>query len=139
MDERKKLNNVTGSCLCGSVKFKLFGEIDGFYLCHCLRCRRSTGSAHASNIFTKPDNIEWLVTEETIRRYELPEAERFAKQICTKCGSGVPYVNRDGTKLVIPAGSLTEPIEFPPEKNIYWESRAKWYELGLEAPKHDEY
>ena len=83
MDERKKLNNVTGSCLCGSVKFKLFGEIDGFYLCHCLRCRRSTGSAHASNIFTKPDNIEWLVTEETIRRYELPEAKRFAKQFCT--------------------------------------------------------
>ena len=54
-----------------------------------------------------------------IQRYELPEAERFAKQFCTKCGSGVPYVNRDGTKLVIPAGSLTEPIEFPPEKNIF--------------------
>ena len=138
MDERKKLNNVTGSCLCGNVKFKLFGEIDGFYFCHCLRCRRSTGSAHASNIFTKPENIEWLAGEQMIQRYELPEAERFAKQFCSKCGSGVPYVNRDETKLVIPAGSLTEPIGFPPGKNIYWESRAKWYELGLEAPKHDE-
>ena len=74
-----------------------------------------------------------------IQPYELPEAERFAKQFCTKCGSRVPYVNRDGTKLLIPAGSLTEPIEFPPEKNIYWESRVKWHDLGLEAPKHDEY
>ena len=81
------------------MKFKLFGEIDGVYLCHCLRCRCSTGSAHASNIFTKPENIEWLVGEQMIRRYELPEAERFAKQFCTKCGSGVPYVNRDGTKI----------------------------------------
>jgi len=133
----KKLNNVAGSCLCGSVKYQVFGEVDAFYLCHCSRCRRSTGTAHVANIFTQPENIEWLAGEELIRRYELPEAKSFAKQFCANCGSGVPYVNRAGTKLVIPAGGLTEPIAFAPNDIIFWESRAEWYEQGMKVPKHD--
>ena len=35
MEQKNKLNDVQGSCLCGSVKFELFGDVDGFYLCHC--------------------------------------------------------------------------------------------------------
>ena len=139
MELINKLNDVQGSCLCGSVKFELFGDVEGFYLCHCTRCRRSTGSAHASNIFTMPENINWLSGEGLIQRFELPEAERFMKQFCSKCGSGVPYVNRLGTKLVIPAGSLSEQFDVSPGKNIFWESRAKWYENGLKTPRHAEY
>ena len=86
-----------------------------------------------------PENIKWLAGESLIQRFELPEAERFMKQFCSKCGSGVPYVNRLGTKLVIPAGSLTEQFDVSPGKNIFWESRAKWYENGLKTPRHAEY
>ena len=96
MGNENELAGVQGSCLCGSVRFELFGKINGFYFCHCMRCRRSTGSAHASNIFTDPENIRWLSGQELIKRYELPEAERFAKQFCSECGSLVPLVNRGG-------------------------------------------
>ena len=139
MEQKNYLNDVKGSCLCGSIKFELYGDVNGFYLCHCMRCRRSTGSAHASNIFTQPENIKWLSGEDLIQRFELPGAERFMKQFCLKCGSSVPYVNRLGTKLVIPAGSLMEQFEVPPGQNNFWESRAKWYESGLKAQRHDEY
>ena len=136
---KNNLNNVHGSCLCGSIKFELFGDMERIYLCHCMRCRRSTGTAHASNIFTNPENIKWLSGKDLIQRFELPEAERFMKQFCSRCGSCVPYVNRLGTKLVVPAGSLYEQFAISPEKNIYWESRAKWYETGLKVQKNDKY
>ena len=58
-----------------------------------------------------PEKIKWLSGEDLIQRFELPGSERFMKQFCSKCGSGVPYVNRLGTKLVIPAGSLTEQFD----------------------------
>ena len=87
MGNENELAGVQGSCLCGSVRFELLGKINGFYFCHYMRCRRSTGSAHASNIFTDPENIRWLSGQELIKRYELPEAERFAKQFCSECGS----------------------------------------------------
>ena len=101
--------------------------------------RTSTFEFASAYIFTMPENIKWLSGEDLIQRFELPEAERFMKQFCSKCGSGVPYVNRLGTKLVIPAGSLTEQFKVSPGKNIFWESRAKWYESGLKTPRHDEY
>ncbi len=37
-----------GTCLCGSVTFELCGEFQSFYLCHCHRCQKDTGSAHAA-------------------------------------------------------------------------------------------
>ena len=95
-------------------------------MCHCNRCRHSTGTAHASNIFTAPDNITWHTGTENIRRFELPEAKRFAKQFCAKCGSLIPYVNRAGTALVIPAGSLISDPGVEPQDNIFWDERAPW-------------
>ena len=139
MGNENELAGVQGSCLFGSVRFELLGKINGFYFCHCMRCRRSTGSAHASNIFTDPENIRWVSGQELIKRYELPEAERFAKQFCSECGSLVPLVNRDGSKLIIPAGTLEQSFEAHPQKNIFWDSKAQWYEYGLESPKFEEY
>ena len=74
---------VNGSCLCGKIKFVLLGPFDQFHLCHCSRCRKSTGSAHASIIFAKPENIQWDSGSEFIKRFDLPEAKRFAKCFCT--------------------------------------------------------
>ena len=76
METENELKGVQGACLCGSVRFEVKGKINKFYFCHCLRCRRSTGSAHASNIFMEPKNIKWLTGEEKIKRYDLPEAEQ---------------------------------------------------------------
>ena len=139
MGNENELAGVQGSCLCGSVRFELLGKINGFYFCHCMRCRRSTRSAHASNVFTDPENIRWLSGQELIKSYELPEAEMFAKQFYSECSSLVPLVNRDGTKLIIPVGTFKQNFEAHPQKNIFWDSKAKWYEYGLEAPRFEEY
>ena len=62
-----------GSCLCGSVKYELSGEPTRFYHCHCERCRRATGTGHASNIMVKVDNFTWLTGETLLKRYKVPE------------------------------------------------------------------
>lgn len=40
-----------GSCLCGAVTLELHGSIEAIIHCHCSRCRKSTGSAYATNGF----------------------------------------------------------------------------------------
>ena len=49
-----------GSCLCGEVTFEIEGDFDNFYLCHCERCRKDTGSAHAANLFSSTAKLKWL-------------------------------------------------------------------------------
>ena len=131
----RELKNVTGQCLCGSVTFKVDGPISSFHICYCSRCRHSTGSAHASNIFTQPENISWLSGSDLIQRFELPTAKSWSKQFCKICGSGLPYVNRAGTFLVIPAGSLNDDIQLSPDDKIFCEERCKWVEAIQDAPE----
>ncbi|MGI9287229.1 MAG: GFA family protein [Pseudomonadales bacterium] len=131
----KDLSNVKGSCLCGAVTFELSGTADAFHLCHCTRCRRSTGSSNASNIFTAGQNLRWLSGTDSTRRFDLPEAEFYAKQFCTHCGSAVPCCDPGGKLAVIPAGSLQTELSFTPDDSIFWESRANWYDSGCNATK----
>ena len=119
---------ISGSCLCDEVQFTVTGPFQLFVLCHCSRCRKSTGSAHASNIFTEAVNIEWISGAELVNRYELPDAKRFTKAFCLKCGCPVPCVSRDDKRLLIPAGSLDSNPDINPHMRIYCADKAPWYE-----------
>ena len=124
--------SISGACLCGRVKYRVHGPFLAFHLCHCSQCRRSTGSAHASNIFAEPEQIEWLAGEEFIKRYTPEEPDVISKCFCTHCGSLVPYTSLSSGKLIIPAGSLRLP-----DDNIYWRDRADWYDAGVKAQHID--
>ena len=67
-----------GSCLCGEVRDQFSGPTKVFQYCHCTRCQKITGSAHASNIIIDPIQFEWLNGEISVGRYELPEAKYFS-------------------------------------------------------------
>lgn len=130
---------VNGRCLCGHVRFTVQGPFEIFHLCHCSRCRKATASAHASNIFTDPDRITWVSGVSLIRRFDLPNAERFSKCFCTQCGSALPYISRNGKRLIIPAGVLDDDPIIRPQDNIFWANRAPWYDEALNAKRFEGY
>ena len=39
-----------GSCLCGSIRYEIDGELSDFGYCHCKSCRKASGSAYGANI-----------------------------------------------------------------------------------------
>ncbi len=126
---------INGGCLCGRVKFQVTPPFIAFHVCHCSQCQRSTGSAHASNIFCDKENIEWLQGEDLVRRFDPEEAGVISKAFCTHCGSLVPYISAKNGKLVIPAGSLSDDPGITPQDNIFWEDRASWYDSVITAPR----
>jgi hypothetical protein len=128
-------NPIHGTCLCGRVQYQVSGPFDAFHLCHCSQCRRSTGTAHAANIFTSADRLQWLAGEELIKRYTPDEPDVISKSFCSHCGSLVPYTSLKSGRLIVPAGSLSEPPDIEPQDNIFWRDRADWYDAGL-AAKH---
>ena len=77
---------LKGRCLCGTAKYEVAGEAKRFYHCHCSRCRKATGTGHASNLFLQPATLKWLSGEEHIRAFKVPEAKRFTNQFCGLCG-----------------------------------------------------
>ena len=130
--------SFSGSCLCGAVKYRFHGPEYVFQYCHCSRCRKFTGSAHAANIIINPNNFEWLEGEDQVGRFELPEAKHFATCFCKRCGSSLPWKAQSGASVVIPAGTLDDDPGIRPVQNIYWNSRAPWREAVESLPQYDE-
>lgn len=135
--KRETMNTHTGSCLCGSVKFKVEGDFDHFFLCHCQYCQKDTGSAHGANLFSNTAILKWISGEDKIKTYVLPST-RHVKSFCTDCGSALPNIQIDGKLIVVPAGSLDDSLSMKPTAHIFISSKASW-EVNLEAIKKFEY
>jgi hypothetical protein len=129
---------LRGSCLCGAVRYEVSPPFLFFHNCHCSRCRKTSGAAHASNLFVKRAQLSWTSGEEQVRRWELPEAEYFCTGFCTTCGSSMPWVSRNGRYVLVPAGTLDDDPGCSPDRNIHWASRAPWYNDVSELPCFDE-
>ena len=117
---------LKGSCLCGAVTYEVSGEPKRFYHCHCSRCRKATGTGHASNLFLQPGTLRWTAGEEQIRAFKVPEAQRFTTQFCATCGGRLPRQAKDSDMVMIPAGSLDDEAPILPQARIFSESRANW-------------
>lgn len=127
---------ITGSCLCGTVTFEITGELNHFFLCHCSRCQKGTGSAHAANLFSKTAVIKWRSGHEKTKIYLLPNT-RHSRGFCSVCGSAVPHVQMPGDLLLVPAGSLDSDISIRPNAHICMSSRATWDRDLVRIPKVD--
>jgi hypothetical protein len=127
-----------GSCLCAAVKYEVSPPYHRFQYCHCSKCRKFTGSAHASNILVAPQNFRWTHGEEHLGRYEDPHSEHFATCFCKVCGSSLPWLAQQGTVVVVPAGTLDDAPAVTPSRNIFWGSRASWYADPSALPCFDD-
>jgi hypothetical protein len=116
---------IHGSCLCGAVRYTANGEPQRFYHCHCSRCRKASGTGHASNLFLK-GTLQWDSGEELVQTFKLPEAERFTNSFCRICGGRVPRFIEAMGMVFIPAGSLDEEPSLLPQARIFVGSRASW-------------
>lgn len=114
-----------GSCLCEAVKYQVIGEFEQFYLCHCQYCQKDTGSAHAANLFSTNARLEWLKGQDNVTQFQLP-ASRHAKAFCQQCGSALPFESSEPAMLVVPAGSLDQPVNIEPTAHLFTQSQADW-------------
>ncbi|MDD9825072.1 MAG: GFA family protein [Gammaproteobacteria bacterium] len=128
---------VRGSCLCGRVGYEITGNLGIFQYCHCSRCRKFTGSAHASNLFVSASQFRWLRGEAFVTRYEPDDAKYFATSFCKKCGSSLPWAAKIGSTTIVPAGTLDGDPGIRPGQNIFCASQATWYVSAGELKRYD--
>ncbi len=130
---------MQGSCLCQGVTYCIELPLKVFQYCHCSRCRKFSGSAYAANLVIPTAQFRWLSGEELVGRYEHPTAKYYATCFCQHCGSSLPWEVKGGGNVVVPAGTLDEEFALKPQRNIFWDSRATWYEETNGMDKFSEF
>ena len=127
----------SGSCLCGGVSYEFTGPTKVFQYCHCTRCQKVTGTAHASNIIIDPSQFKWIKGKDNVGRFELPEAKHFASSFCKICGSTLPWLTQSKKAMIVPAGTLDNDPKVKPIHNIFYADKACWYENVDSLVKYD--
>jgi hypothetical protein len=111
------------------------GNAVAMYQCHCSRCRKCRGAAHAANIFYKLDQFRWTRGEAQVVDYKLPQAQRFGAAFCKKCGGAAPRVSVERGAVLVPAGALDTDPGIRPMAHIFVESKAPWFAITDSMPQ----
>ena len=125
-----------GKCLCGAVKIKVSGKISDIIHCHCSLCRKSTGSAYATNGFVNRNEFEITEGNELLGTFAFkPGRERH---FCSRCGSPVYSSNaQDSSRVRVRLGIFDSEIEEKPGSHNFVTSRANWENLDADLPRYD--
>ncbi|OED40773.1 hypothetical protein AB833_11815 [Chromatiales bacterium (ex Bugula neritina AB1)] len=122
-------DKVGGSCQCGAVAYQYQNNAKLMMYCHCSRCRKVKGAAHAANVFVLPEDFQWLQGEDNIVVYDHPGAERFGNSFCRTCGSSVPRKAVSSPMVNIPAGSIDDAPGIDSKGHIYTNSKSNWFDI----------
>lgn len=128
--------NHEGSCLCGSVRWRVDGELSSVSHCHCSMCRKAHGTAFGTYAVASRSALRWLSGESAVTRYaSSPGTERG---FCSRCGSVVPEDYGD-TLVFVPLGCLDDNQVPVPTEHIFVGSRARWHTITDALAQHDAY
>jgi hypothetical protein len=116
---------VTGSCLCGGVRFELTQPFRRASHCHCSRCRKHSGTFGLTQGRVPQDGFRLLRGEELIRVYR--PSGGMAKAFCAVCGSSLfGGTWPDGPGVSIRLGALDADPGIRPQYHSQTASAAPW-------------
>jgi hypothetical protein len=127
-----------GACLCGAIEFEITGAIDSLIHCHCSLCRKSTGTAYATNGFVNTADFELKKGEDNLSGFSVKPGRK--RHFCKTCGSPIFSSNADDpTRIRIRAGLISSDIAERPVAHIFAASKANWDEIESTVSTYDEY
>ena len=119
---------VTGSCLCGGVRFEITLPFRRANHCHCSRCRKHSGTFGLTQGRVPREGFRRVRGEELIRVYR-PEGGAV-KAFCSACGSSLfGGTWPDGPEVSVRLGALDGDPGIRPQYHSFADSRAEWDEL----------
>jgi hypothetical protein len=122
------------SCRCGQLRATVTGDPVRVSVCHCLDCKKRSGSAFAAQARWPADQV---VIEGRSKSFEkvADSGNRATFHFCPDCGSDVHYENHgkfDGL-VAIPLGAFDDPSFLKPDYSVWEERKHDWVEISGEV------
>jgi len=122
--DKNKVMQLTGSCLCGGVSYKIDGAVRDVVNCFCTQCRKTSGH-HVAATKVNKDDLTFL-NDKTLEWYEcLPKVYRG---FCKTCGGSLFWENKNAqaNEIAVMAGALDAPTHLKTIGNIFVEDASDY-------------
>lgn len=117
--------SVTGSCLCGGVRFRIEMPTTACVHCHCSMCRRNHGASYVTWVALPGSQFQLDAGGEALVRFE--SSTHGSRSFCGRCGTSLLCESTERPDEVdIPLANLEGAIDREPQLHIYFDDRADW-------------
>jgi hypothetical protein len=125
---------VSGSCLCGRIKYEINGALFEALNCHCSMCRKAQGAAFRSRARVRAANFRWISGEDLLTFYDSSPGNH--RGFCSICGSPIlTKFDADKSVFSLPLGPLNEDPGIRPRLHVYVASKAPWFTISDDLPQ----
>jgi hypothetical protein len=117
------MNELSGGCLCGSIRYRSAGLTRPATLCHCASCRRASGSHVLGFVWVSQDGFTFTAGNPTEYRSSPPVVRTF----CSRCGTPLTYWHAGWpSEISLTIGSLDQPELTPPIDHTWMSDAVAW-------------
>jgi len=118
---------LTGSCLCGAIRYTVAAPVTELRACHCTHCQKSSGAGGSVNAVLPSDAFR--ITHGTPKRYDAraDSGRTLHRYFCGDCGS--PIYSQRATNpgmVVVRAGTFDNPGDMKITAHIWTKSARAW-------------
>lgn len=127
----------TASCRCGQIKATAIGDPVRVSVCHCLDCKKRSGSAFAVQARWPAEQVEVDGESKTWVHFA-DSGNRITHHFCPDCGSTVHFAIEgkfDGL-IAIPLGAFDDPYFVRPAFSVWEERKHDWVEIVSDKVEH---
>ena len=125
------------SCRCGQLSATVTGEPVRVSVCHCLNCKKRSGSAFAVQARWPAEQVAIEGRSQSFKM--VSDSGNWATfYFCPECGSDVHYDNNgkfDGM-IAIPLGAFDDPYFLSPKFSVWEERKHDWVEILGDEVEH---
>lgn len=126
-------DGANGRCLCGNLRFELRGKPLWVAHCHCHSCRRNTGSAVATFVGHKKEQLTYTRGERKF--YE--SSPGVQRGFCADCGTPMTYeADRCPDEVHLYVSTLDNPGAYRPQVHVFFAERIPWMKLEDDLPRY---
>ncbi len=127
-------SEVSGACLCGSVRFT--ARLPSLFCahCHCSMCRRNHAAGYVTWFAVPPAAVTLERGADTLRRYR--SSDHGTRSFCDRCGTSLFCEStHHPERLDIALGSIDGPIDRAPQAHFYFDSHVPWVSVADDLPR----
>lgn len=128
---------ASGSCLCGTFKFRVSGSFGDVRYCHCSQCRKKSGTAFTAN--ARINASQWSLLGPFDQITEFEHKPGLYNAFCSQCGSPL-YARSDAnpSDVRVRLGGFDGDVDARITGHVWTSSKASWYQIEDAIPKFSE-
>jgi hypothetical protein len=125
----------TGGCACGAIRFSITAPLMGVGVCHCRDCQKAAGGPPNYACLAPVAALAVSRGEPKLYSCKSESGADALRAFCAECGSPLWSVTRGAPLAAVKLGALDNSSDLKPDLHLFVDSAAPWHLMheGLPA------